>query len=549
MDAWRRRLIRGHGSAEELSSFSGGYPSVKPFKFDLVSKTLLLIVGLSLSACGSDDDDDKQETTSPPPARGSLLQNPPELLSTVTSTDLLIKLNTDTETQQWLAIGGTPDCDIAFHKIRYVTVGGAGEATEASAALMVPTGSDPSCSGPRPVLLYAHGTTTDKAYNIADINDTDNGEGLLMAAFFAGQGYIVVAPNYAGYDTSTLPYHPYLNADQQSKDMIDALVAAKSALPTSSAAQTSASARLFISGYSQGGYVAMATHRAMQTAGIAVTASAPMSGPYALAAFADAVFYGRVNGGAPIFMTLMLNAYQKSYGNLYSNVGDVVEAPYAAGFESLLPTAQTRGELYSQGKLPQYALFSTEPPAPEFASDTPPTEPAQFAALFALGFSAEHLITNSFRLQYLQDAQANPDGGWPTTTSGVPSASPAQPLRQALKRNDLRDWTPTAPVLLCGGNSDPVVFWMNTQLQQGYWAANAPSAQITVLDVDSPAGSGDPYADLKTGFTVLKDGVAAAAVAGGATDGGSAAVLESYHGGLVAPFCLAAVKSFFGDVP
>ena len=31
-----------------------------------------------------------------------------------------------------------------------------------------------------------------------------------MAAVFAAQGYIVVAPNYAGYDGSTLDYHPYL---------------------------------------------------------------------------------------------------------------------------------------------------------------------------------------------------------------------------------------------------------------------------------------------------------------------------------------------------
>ena len=37
----------------------------------------------------------------------------------------------------------------------------------------------------------------------------------------------------------------------------------------------------------------MATHRAMQAAGMTVTASAPMSGPYALSAFVDAVFRGR----------------------------------------------------------------------------------------------------------------------------------------------------------------------------------------------------------------------------------------------------------------
>src|SRR6202007_2436583 len=111
-----------------------------------------------------------------------------------------------------------------------------------------------------------------------------------LAALFASQGYIVVAPNYAGYDTSTLPYHPYLIADQQSKDMIDALSAARPALPLASLTTVADNGQLFITGYSQGGYVAMATHRAMQAAGTVVTGAAPMSGPSALAAFGVSVF-------------------------------------------------------------------------------------------------------------------------------------------------------------------------------------------------------------------------------------------------------------------
>jgi predicted dienelactone hydrolase len=69
---------------------------------------------------------------------------------------------------------------------------------------MVPTGAAPACSGARPIVLYAHGTNTDKNLNIADITDPTNTEGVLIAAMFAAQGYIVVAPNYAGYDISTL---------------------------------------------------------------------------------------------------------------------------------------------------------------------------------------------------------------------------------------------------------------------------------------------------------------------------------------------------------
>src|SRR6185312_15613417 len=123
----------------------------------------------------------------------------------------------------------------------------------------------------------------------------------------------------------------------------------------------------------------------------------------------------------------------------------------------------------SQGLLPTLQLFANEPPAPQFASITPATTPANIAPLFLLGFGPNHLITNDYRLQYLLDALENPDGGWPTITTGVPAANPSNTLRQALKTNDLRNWSPVAPVMLCGGHDD--LNFMNALLMQQYWAA------------------------------------------------------------------------------
>ena len=250
-------------------------------------RVLPLLAALLLAACGGSGAGSAGGPVVPPGTvtpRGTLLQDPPEMASTVTAPELLLELDS-LANGQLLSLLGTPSCDVAVYHIRYATVGGANEATTASGALMVPFGSGDQCHGPLPVLLYAHGTTPDRTYDIADVRGDPNAEGLAIAAVFASQGYIVVAPNYAGYDISTLTYHPYLVADQQSKDMIDALTAARSALPTAFAPTTTDGGRLFITGYSQGGYVAMATHRAMQAAGMTVTASAPMSGPYSLAAF------------------------------------------------------------------------------------------------------------------------------------------------------------------------------------------------------------------------------------------------------------------------
>lgn len=517
-----------------------------------------------LAACGGGDSATNLGTVDASPVRGALIQNPPPRTAFFTASDFTAKLNQTDSGRNLLAVAGTPKCGVDVQYIKYGTVGGAGEPTDASGALMTPSGG-PGCTGSRPIVLYAHGTTTVKSYNLAnllDVNAPAYSEAALIAATYAAQGYIVVAPNYAGYDASKLAYHPYLNADQESKEMMDALSAARKALP-GLLQPVQDSGKLFITGYSQGGHVAMATHKAMQAAGQTVTASAPMSGPYALAAFTDAVFYGNVNLGSTIFTPLLLTSYQKAYGNIYSNLTDIYEPAYASGIDTLLPTDTPLSTLTAPGgKLPQTALFSRTPPTapagsglqPNLNAISPPTTPAALAPLFALGFGTSNLITNTARLNYLLDAIANPDGAVPNVTNGAQAVDPKHPLRIAAKKNDLRNWKPTSPVLLCAGSGDPTVFYsVNTQLMQGFWSAPSPAALapglLTVLNVDSaPTSAADPFAAAKAGFGLAKTGTAKAAIDAGASDGGASAVTQAYHGGLVPPFCNAAARGFFQQV-
>jgi len=501
-----------------------------------------MTAALLVAACGGGDD-----AAPPPPARGALLQTPAPRTVSMTAAAFTAVLTANSPSL--LQLAGTPVCGVDVQYIKYETVGGAGEATDASGALMVPTGSSANCSGARPIVLYAHGTNITKRYNLADFTDSTNpaySEAVMLAALYAAQGYVVVAPNYAGYDSSSLSYHPYLNADQQSKDMIDALAAAKSALPTLTS-PTTASTKLFVTGYSQGGHVAMATHRAMQAAGIPVTASAPLSGPYAFAAQSDANFYGMVSAGSTIFSPMIFTSFQKSYGNLYSTPSDVYEAAYASGIESLLPGTYDFTTVITSGKLPMTALFSSTPPAPAFASITPPTGTGATDALFAAGFGTGNLVKNSVRLAYLQDAMAHPDGVVPTFTNGAPASGATNPMRAAVIRNDLRGWTPQAPVLLCGGNGDPTIFYsVNTGAMAALWAPQVAANLVTVLDVDSPVtGPADPFAAAKLGFAQSKAATIDGAIAAGQDP--AAAVVMSYHGGLVPPFCNAAARGFFSQ--
>lgn len=503
-------------------------------------------IAVLLAGCGGGGTGDAGPGGAPaPPAAprstGMLLQHPPVRTAALSANALKAQMeNGPKRDQTLLSLTGDPICNIEVRYLQYTTTGGAGEATTGSGALMTPSGVDARCTGARPIVLYGHATHPEKAFNLAAINDTTNAaytESLTVAAIFAARGYIVVAPNYAGYDSSTLGYHPFLNAKQQSGDMLDALSAARAALPAITPPVT-ASTQLFLTGYSQGGHVALATQRALEQAGVALTASAPMSGPYALARELDDNFAGQVHVASTLFASMLATSYQRTYGNVYGQPTDLYESGYASGIETLLPGADIP-TLSRLGKLPENALFNpTAPRAPAGSGTlqatldalTPPRGTAM-DDVFARGFGGGNLFTNSFRLAYLQDLLANP-------------AAPRFGLRVDALANDLRGFTPRAPVMLCGGAQDATVSYAtNTLAMAQAWAGLGPN-RVLALDIDdSPSNTEDPFFKEKFNFALVKEATKAQARLSGADPDWE--VARNYHAA-VFPFCASAVGKFFG---
>ena len=532
--------------------------------FKLLTPLSVALGTALLCACGGSSS--PTATVAPSTDHGTLAVDPPFRIASLNAADFQTQLAASSSGAQLLQITGKPSCGVDFYYIKFWTLGGAGETTESSGALMVPTGAAPACSGPRPIVLYAHGTNADKTLNIADITNTTNTEGALIAAMFAAQGYIVVAPNYAGYDISTLGYHPFLNAEQQSGEMIDILTAARKALPGTMSSATSDGGKLFITGYSEGGHVAMATQRALEASGAVITGAAPMSGPYALVTFGDAIFLGAVNLGSTEFSPLITTSYQKAYGNIYTTPGDVYSSTYVNGIETLLPSATPIDTIYSTGLLPETAEFDSTTPVvaanptltaflsvPGTASY--PVPPSAQTPLFAAGFGNPYLINNSYRVAYAADALTNQDGGasfFAKAGAPLPATEPAQTLRQALYKNDLRNggWKPASPTLLCGGDADPTVFFpTNTGTMATFWAPLVQAGLITVLDVNGTPGGA--FAAIQAGFQESQAQQLAyyESAAGGGLSPEAAALLivEGYHTS-VAPFCAAAARAFFSEL-
>ena len=514
-----------------------------------------------VAACGSDTQTSVINNST---THGTLVENPPLRIASLDAAAFQAELASTEQGQALLALTNDPACGVDFYYLKFNTTGGAGEATVSSGAMMVPTGGS-GCSGPRPIVLYAHGTTTDKTYNIADITNTSNTEGDLIAAMFAAQGYIVVAPNYAGYDISTLGYHPYLDAAQQSGEMLDILQAARTALPKTMSSATSDSGKLFVAGYSQGGYVAVATQKALQAANTPAYAVAGGSGPYALEAFGDAIFTGHVDLGSTVFAPLLTASYQHAYGNIYSAPTDVFSSTYASGIATLLPSATPIATIFQNNQLPETALFdSTVPNATSYPTvpagvlallQAPTGNPAEPATeIWAAGFGTSYLVTNDYRVSYVADFAGNPDGALlPTPTFTLAATAPVQTFRNALYKNDMRNgnWIPESPTLMCGGENDPTVFFTNTQIMQAFWTAvaPAPTGVVNVLDVDPATAPSGPFAPIQTAFQTEAAATVQALVNSGLTLAqAEAQAIQNYHTD-VAPFCMLAARTFFQTVP
>jgi pimeloyl-ACP methyl ester carboxylesterase len=349
-------------------------------------KYSISILGVALlAACGGSD-----------APHGSLI-DAPALLATLSKAQL--------DAGPLVGLSGKAKCDVKVISLNYVTPGAKGETSNASGVLLLPTGAD--CTAAAPLVAYAKGTDVQKPRTLANPADSETG---LLAAMYAGQGYAVVATDYLGFAKSNYSYHPYLHADSEATSVIDSIRAARNAVSSQGG---SLNGKVMLTGYSQGGHASMAAHRAIEkslASEINVVAGAHLAGPYNLSGsmkLPDAI------AGYQFFVPYLITAWQKIYGNLYSNVSDAFKSPYANGIESLLPSATLNyTTLVTSGKLP-----GINGETPNQARD----------ALFQSSFSSD-ILTN-----------------------------PNNPTFLAAQKNDLLDWSPKAQTMLCSGSGDPTV--------------------------------------------------------------------------------------------
>jgi pimeloyl-ACP methyl ester carboxylesterase len=181
--------------------------------------------------------------------------------------------------------------------------------TVASGLLAVPDVAGTSF----PMVSYQHGTVYGKQ-QVPSFPEQSS-ETQLMLAQFAGQGYIVIGADYFGMGTST-EKEGYMVKGSHQQAAFDMLVASRAVL----AQMKIGSPKLFLAGWSQGGFVTMAFLEKLEGAGVPVTAAATASAPVdvfvALSGFLD---FPRKNDADWVSTLFILSSF--SFENYYGEPG------------------------------------------------------------------------------------------------------------------------------------------------------------------------------------------------------------------------------------
>ncbi|MGH4027975.1 alpha/beta hydrolase [Actinomycetota bacterium Odt1-20B] len=280
---------------------------------------------------------------------------------------------------------------VRAYRLTYRTVDTHGRPTTATGLLALPKG------GPHRLGLVSdtHGTMVHRDYAPSTAEDF----GRLSPFLHAAAGKAVAAPDYLGLGKGP-GLHPYMDTASAVTASVDMLRAARTAAGAKGRPLTG---DLYLTGFSQGGQVAMALGRELAQRGghgYRVRALAPVSGPYDLAGQEiPALYDGRINDTSGVLYFSYFLVAQNRLHPLYKDPAEVFRAPYADRVEALY-----------DGRHGEEDVFKVLPK------------------------NVKQLLTPAF-----YERMKHPEGG----------------LKEALDANDgVCDWKPGAPVRLYAGAAD-----------------------------------------------------------------------------------------------
>lgn len=288
--------------------------------------------------------------------------------------------------------------NVEAYKIKYKTTDVDGSEIEASGVVFVPQGD-----AEMPIVSYQHSTISDNDNAPSNIESLGDDEYTIMAVF-SSFGFVVSMPDYIGYGASVASEHPYEHGNSLGSTSYDMLKATKEFLTNE---EVKANNKLFLLGYSEGGYATLALQKYLENKGdLSITHSLPGAGAYNKSEFSKTILNQDIELPHMANYLWVLYTYNRIYENLRRPWSDYVVAPYSEVLTNI-----------NSKDITQISLDEFE------------TNPQKL-----------------FKANFLKNLNDETD----------------EAFLSALSDNDLLDWTPIAPITFYHGTEDQFVYPLNS---------------------------------------------------------------------------------------
>ncbi len=307
--------------------------------------------------------------------------------------------------------------DIEIYKVTYATLLN-GNTINASGLIALPQTNQEVG-----MLSFQHGTITNYSDAPSDFSPSDYNT--ISYAAMASVGFIGIIPDYLGFGSSTSVLHPYYVEDLTASAIIDMLKAATELAQQSNVAFNG---KLFLAGYSEGGYATMAAHKSIEEDGLegfTLVASFPGAGAYDLKGVQEHIF-GLEDYEDPHYLAYIARAYQIHYQHT-DLLTDFFNEPYASRIPGLFDGQKGSGEINAQ--------LTTK-------------------------------ISDLIQQDVLTNIDSDPDYAY---------------LVEAFNENSLIDWTPEIQMFMYHGLADETVPYQNSVDTFNKLLANGTSTSVLSL--------------------------------------------------------------------
>lgn len=232
--------------------------------------------------------------------------------------------------------------DVDIYKVTYETTFKGSDITASGLVVLPKTTQEVG------MLSFQHGTITSESDAPSNFSPSDS-EALANALLYgsvSSSGFITAIPDYVGFGASSAVFHPYYVEEFTASAVVD-MIRASAELAAEKNIQFNN--RLFLAGYSEGGYATMATHKSIEEntlEGFELIASFPAAGAFDIKGMQDYLFVQETYND-PHYIAYVARSYQLTF-DFTSVLGDFFKEPYAGRIPSLFDGQNSATEIDAQ---------------------------------------------------------------------------------------------------------------------------------------------------------------------------------------------------------